>query len=88
MVKFIFGNLPKLLIYICDEKYIENILEFVLKLAWNWKLKVGKRIGKCKNLKSYFRKTYPKLIHLCLNQKVYYKSYLYLIRFIFEIVLN
>ena len=28
MVKFIFGNLPKLLIYIWDEKYIENIFGF------------------------------------------------------------
>ena len=28
MVKFIFGNLPKLLIYIRDEKYIENIFGF------------------------------------------------------------
>ena len=33
MVKFIFGNLPKLLIYIWDEKYIENILEIDLNLA-------------------------------------------------------
>ena len=31
--KFIFGNLPKLLIYIWDEKYIENIYEFDLILA-------------------------------------------------------
>ena len=30
MEKFIFGNLPKLLIYIRDEKYIENIFEFDL----------------------------------------------------------
>ena len=28
MAKLIFGNLPKLLIYIWDEKYIENIIGF------------------------------------------------------------
>ena len=34
MVKFIFGNLPKLLIYIWDEKYIENIFEFNFGLGF------------------------------------------------------
>ena len=61
MVKFIFGNLPKLLIYIWDEKYIENIFEFNLILAYDLKTKNRKGIRKMKELKKLFLENLPKI---------------------------
>ena len=67
VVKFILENLMELTIFIKWESIFETILELDLNLAWNWKIRKRKGIGKCKNLKSYFQKTYPILVHLCLN---------------------
>ena len=44
----------ELTIFIKWESIFETILELDLNLAWNWKIRKRKGIGKCKNLKSYF----------------------------------
>ena len=46
----------ELTIFIKWESIFETILELDLNLAWNWKIRKRKGIGKCKNLKSYFWK--------------------------------
>ena len=47
----------ELTIFMKWESIFETILELDLNLAWNWKIRKRKGIGKkCKNLKSYFWK--------------------------------
>ena len=46
MVQFIFENLPKFLIYIWDEKYVENIFGFdMIYIEFGLDLKTRKRKG-------------------------------------------
>ena len=55
MAKLIFGNLPKLLIYIWDEKYVQTLFEFAFSLHLNWLWKLNrKKILNWKNIPSFF----------------------------------